>query len=96
MKVESLAKDAIDAIDAIRNFKLNLITLDLMMHGAEGGTIAERIKNDPELKDIPIIFILGFIAEDDAQKLINRGKDAYKPKPFMVGELISKIEKFLT
>ena len=54
-----------------------------------------RIRKDPELKDIKVIAISGYIREDEAPDLIDMGFNDYLSKPFSPESLMAKIRKVL-
>jgi CheY-like chemotaxis protein len=89
------AVDGSKAYDIIQNEELDLILLDLIMPLMYGTEICKRVKNDENLKHIPIIL---FTAHSDimtAEKAKNFGADGYITKPFEPEELVIKIEEFL-
>ena len=86
------------AIDTIRTFKPDLILLDIMMPGGiNGDEIARRIKDDEEIKDIPIVFLTAMLTE---KEVVERdsiiGGYPFIAKPVKIEELIDYIEKTLT
>jgi CheY-like chemotaxis protein len=54
VRVENWAEDA---FNAAREFKPNLILLDIIMPRLPGGNVAAQMAEDPQLKDIPIVFL---------------------------------------
>lgn len=46
-----------DALDAIREFQPHLVLLDIIMPGMLGGDVAQAIRSDPAIGDIPIVFL---------------------------------------
>ncbi len=75
---------------ALRKLKLgqaegdpyNLGILDLLMPGMNGDALGEKIKNDPELKDIPILVMLTSMGNrGDAARMKDIGFSAYLTKP---------------
>jgi CheY-like chemotaxis protein len=50
-----------DAVSAAREFKPHLMFLDILMPRMPGGNVAAAFKADPELKDIPIVWITAAI-----------------------------------
>lgn len=84
------------AIGAAREFKPNLIFLDVMMPSLDGGNVAAALQADPTLKHIPIVFLTGAVKPDEVGKrdgLI--GGFPFLAKPAGVPEVIRCIERYL-
>jgi len=57
--------DSIKALEKIRGYRPDLIMLDILMPNIDGVTIAVHLKNDQELKDIPVMFLTALADEKD-------------------------------
>lgn len=75
--------------------KLDLLVCDVMMPRVDGISLARMIKADPELKDVPIIFLTAKNAADDVVKGIQVGARHYLSKPFSMKDLLEKVAKVL-
>lgn len=73
----------------------DLILLDIMLPGDDGLTILEKLKTNPNTKDIPVIMLTAKSTEYDIVKGLDMGADDYISKPFGVMELISRIKAAL-
>ncbi|MGA2914545.1 MAG: response regulator [Sedimentisphaerales bacterium] len=85
-----------DAFESIRNEKPDLVLLDLIIPITYGTEICRRVKNDENLRHIPIIL---YTAHDEVmtdEKAKKAGADDYIAKPFNAEELLNKIERLLT
>src|SRR5687767_14400006 len=60
VRVENAGKRA---ITAAREFRPDVIFLDIVMPDADGGTIAAEIKADPVLRDTPVIFLTALVSQ---------------------------------
>ena len=82
------------ALDAAKEFKPDLITLDLVMPGTSGFEVAEMLKRDPVTDKIPIIVISSYGWSEDAAKAFNMAKSVVI-KPVTRKVLGEKIETAL-
>ncbi|MCH7570164.1 MAG: response regulator [Deltaproteobacteria bacterium] len=75
-----------------RQFKPDLILLDVIMPGMDGGDVASEIQTDENLKNIPIVFLTA-VAKKKEEGII--GGRPFIAKPVTVEEVIACIEKSL-
>jgi DNA-binding response OmpR family regulator len=79
----------------IREERPDLVILDVMMPDLSGYDIIKLLKDDPALKNIPIIMLTAKSLDDDIQKGIDFGAHDYVTKPFHAGLLIKRISTIL-
>jgi len=77
-----VALNADEAMERIINSGPHIILLDIQMPGMDGFEFIEKIKRDPESKDIPVIFLSGMVSEEDEKKGLEMGAVDYITKPF--------------
>lgn len=78
-----IAMDGEQAFKRLQKHPLpDLILLDVMMPGMDGYEVCRRIKSNPEVKDIPVIFITGKTEEQDEAEGFRVGAVDYITKPF--------------
>ena len=87
--------DATEAYQTARSFKPDLILLDVMMPGLDGGEVAEQIQADRELHDTPIIFQTGLVTKAEAKSGLHIQGHRVVAKPINIPELIDAIETHL-
>lgn len=75
--------------------KPDLIALDLDMPIMDGWELLRRAKNDPEIKDIPIVVVTARLQPSESQRVLEAGGVGYVSKPFNVKNLISEIQNHL-
>jgi two-component system phosphate regulon response regulator PhoB len=73
----------------------DLILLDLMLPGIDGLTVCQRLKTQPETKDIPVIMLTARGEEGDVVRGFNTGADDYITKPFSPRVLSARINAVL-
>jgi two-component system OmpR family response regulator len=82
------------ALATAREFKPDLILLDVMMPGMDGGDVAAQFKSDPTMRGIPIVYLTAIVSGEEVPVGgIIRGGHRFIPKPVSIAELISCIEE---
>jgi CheY-like chemotaxis protein len=87
--------DATKAHQSARNFRPDLILLDIVMPETDGGEVAARIQADPELHDTPIIFLTALVTRAEAKSGLTIQGHPSLAKPVSIPELINAIEEHL-
>lgn len=84
------------AVETARTFAPDLIVLDVMMPDADGGEVAQRLGDDPLLREVPVIFLTAIVREEEAGAVgkVIAGR-TFLAKPVKFAELQSCIEKHL-
>lgn len=77
-----------NALKMAAQMKPDLILLDIMMPGIDGYSICNRIKEDPALGNIPVIFLTGKDSKDDQGRSFQVGGDMFIKKPFSCERLL--------
>ena len=72
--------------------KYDLILLDVMMGEISGFKLANMLKKDERLKDIPVIFVTAKSTENDTLTGFNLGAEDFISKPFSVKEVIARVK----
>ena len=78
----ALAEDGQQALDLLKQQTFDVVLLDIVMPGIDGFQVLEKMKADPELRDIPVIVISALDEIDSAVRCIEVGAEDYLPKPF--------------
>ncbi len=84
-----------DALTYLKSEKPDLILLDIMMPEMDGYAVCEKIKANPETREIPIIFLTAKKEAEDIVKGFKVGGVDYITKPFYPIELMARIENHL-
>lgn len=79
-----------------KQYKPDLIFLDIMMPGIDGFEVLKRLKADDETASIPVVVLTGRAEEECKIKIAGLGNDDYIEKPVELEKLRSIIEKVLT
>lgn len=91
----SVAFDGEKALDLIPKSKPDLILLDIMMPKVDGIEVCRRLKKDPELCDIPVIFITAKGDPQDVLEGFEAGAVDYIMKPFNLKEVCARVKTHL-
>ena len=86
------------AVQVARDFRPDLIVLDIVMPDADGGAIAQDLGEDPQLRFIPIVFLSAIIKENEIGgqgTTIGGGGHTYLAKPVEPDALIGHIQERL-
>ncbi len=89
------AANGIDALMLIREWRPDIVLLDIMMPGEKDGLqVCREVKNDEAIKDTFIAMLTARGQKLDMQEGTNAGADAYLIKPFSPIELNKMISNF--
>lgn len=87
--------DGLNGYRAVEREKPDLVILDLMLPGQNGLDVCRKMKQNPDLKHIPIIMISAKSEEIDVVLGLELGADDYVTKPFSPKVLFSRIKAIL-
>lgn len=84
------------ALAAGREFKPDLLLLDVMMPDLDGGDVLAQFKDDSTLRNVPVVFLTATVLKEDLAKQGGTiGGHPFIPKPFRAEVLLERIEKML-
>ncbi len=81
-----------EGIKGITENKPDLVVCDIMMPEVNGYEVLKMIRNNPEVKNTPFVFLSAKIETKDFRKGMNLGADDYLTKPFELEELLKIIK----
>ncbi len=87
--------DATKAHQSARNFRPDLILLDIVMPETDGGEVAAEVQADPELQNTPIIFLTALVTRAEAKAGLRIQGHPFLAKPISIPELVNGIEENL-
>src|SRR5947207_11185853 len=88
-----VANNGFDAGMMVKEYRPDLIILDVMLPDINGKEVCQRVRADNTLEDVRILCISGMIEEDKVQELKLSGADDFLPKPFDAEVLIRSEER---
>lgn len=83
------------ALESLKEELPDLILLDIMMPDMDGYQVCRRLKADPKLKDIPVIFLSALSETNDKLKAFAEGGADYITKPFQEAEVLARVKSQL-
>ncbi|MBE0645643.1 MAG: tetratricopeptide repeat protein [Bacteroidetes bacterium] len=90
------ADSADDAWDTLHEVAVDLVLMDISLRGDEDGLqLTGRIRQDPDLRGLPIIAVTAHAFADDRRRSLEAGCNEYLPKPFRVNQLRELVDRFL-
>jgi two-component system chemotaxis response regulator CheY len=89
------ADDGVDALRKMAATKLDIILTDINMPIMDGLKLVKRVRSDEALKAIPIVIITTEGAEEDRQRALALGANAYITKPIQAPQVIAKVKELL-
>jgi chemosensory pili system protein ChpA (sensor histidine kinase/response regulator) len=90
------AKDGVDALAQLQEHRPDVILLDVEMPRMDGFELATNVRNDAELKGIPIIMITSRTASKHRQRAMDIGVNEYMGKPYNESDLLANIENLVS
>ena len=89
------AKDGMEVLELAREHRPDLILMDIQLPEVSGLEVTKWLKEDKELKSIPVIAVTAFAMKGDEEKIREGGCEAYIAKPISVTSFMGVIEKVL-
>lgn len=84
------------AIEKIGVEEFDLVLLDIMLPDIDGFEVCRQLRKDPRTASVPIIMLTGKKSQDDHDKGVACGADAYLVKPFKSAMIIEEINRLLS
>jgi CheY-like chemotaxis protein/anti-anti-sigma regulatory factor len=89
------AENGAEGLAAATKEKPGLIVLDITMPVMNGIEMLDRLKGDPELKNIPVIMLTAESGKDNVLSIVKKGIKDYMVKPFKGEDLIERVRKIM-
>ena len=89
------AENAQQTFEAIAKTFPDLILMDINMPDIDGYTLTGQLKNNPELKNVPIIALTANVMQGDKERTLDAGCDGYIQKPIDVDTFSKQIANFI-
>ena len=93
-QVEAVA-DGATALTALRARPPALVLADVMMPGLDGFALLRAVREDPAIRDTPVVLLSARAGEESRIEGLEAGADDYVTKPFSARELLARVESTL-
>ena len=88
-------KDGVEALRMARQHRPDLILMDIQLPEVSGLEVTKWLKEDDDLRSIPVIAVTAFAMKGDEEKIREGGCEAYIAKPISVAGFMRTVERFL-
>ena len=88
-------KDGMEALKIARSHRPDLILMDIQLPEVSGLEVTRWLKDDEELREIPVIAVTAFAMKGDEQRIRQGGCEAYISKPISIGTFLETVRRYL-
>src|SRR5580693_2739776 len=89
------ADDGVDGLRKLATGKFDIILTDINMPIMDGLKLVKRVRSDPNHKDVPIIVVTTEGSDEDKERAMQLGANAYITKPIQAPQVIAKVRALL-
>jgi two-component system cell cycle response regulator DivK len=90
------SRDGPEALVLARRHRPDLILMDIQLPEVSGLQITKRLKEDQDLKMIPVVAITAFAMKGDEERIREGGCEGYIAKPISIASFLKTVERFLS
>jgi two-component system cell cycle response regulator DivK len=88
-------RNGLEAIDLAREHHPDLILMDIQLPEVSGLEVTKWIKEDDDLRSIPVIAVTAFAMKGDEERIRQGGCEAYLSKPISVTKFIETVKTYI-
>jgi two-component system cell cycle response regulator DivK len=88
-------RSGMEALKLAREHRPDLILMDIQLPEVSGLEVTKWLKDDEELRDIPVIAVTAFAMKGDEERIRQGGCEAYLSKPISIGTFLEAVRRFL-
>jgi len=88
-------RNGLEAIDLARQHRPDLILMDIQLPEVSGLEVTKWIKEDDDLRSIPVIAVTAFAMKGDEERIRQGGCEAYLSKPISVSKFIETVKTYI-
>ena len=88
-------RDGLQALELVREHRPDLILMDIQLPEVSGLEVTKWIKEDEDLRSIPVIAVTAFAMKGDEQKSRDGGCEAYISKPISIADFLKTVGEYI-
>jgi two-component system cell cycle response regulator DivK len=88
-------RSGLEAIDLAREHRPDLILMDIQLPEVSGLEVTKWLKEDDELRAIPVVAVTAFAMKGDEERIRQGGCEAYLSKPISVAKFIETVKTYI-
>jgi len=88
-------RNGMEALELARKHRPDLILMDIQLPEVSGLEVTKWLKEDEELRSIPVVAVTAFAMKGDEERIRAGGCEAYISKPISVSEFLATVKQFL-
>lgn len=88
-------RNGLEALELVKAHMPDLILMDIQLPEVSGLEVTKWIKEDDDVKHIPVIAVTAFAMKGDEERIRQGGCEAYISKPISVGSFVQTIKHYL-
>jgi two-component system cell cycle response regulator DivK len=88
-------RNGMDALKIARESRPDLILMDIQLPEISGLEVTKWLKDDEDLRDIPVIAVTAFAMKGDEERIRQGGCEAYISKPISIATFLETVRKYL-
>jgi two-component system cell cycle response regulator DivK len=88
-------RNGIEALDLARAHRPDLILMDIQLPEVSGLEVTKWIKEDDDLRTIPVVAVTAFAMKGDEERIRQGGCEAYISKPISVSKFLETVRAYL-
>ncbi|WP_421724650.1 response regulator [Bauldia sp.] len=88
-------RNGLEAMDLARAHRPDLILMDIQLPEVSGLEVTKWLKEDDDLKSIPVIAVTAFAMKGDEERIREGGCEAYLSKPISVSKFLETVKAYL-
>ena len=88
-------RNGFDALELARKHRPDLILMDIQLPEVSGLEVTKWLKDDDELRHIPVVAVTAFAMKGDEERIRSGGCEAYISKPISVMTFLETVRRFI-
>lgn len=89
------ACDGEESLEMVKRTRPNILLLDLSMPNLDGFEVIRKIRENPQLADLPVMAVTAYAMRGDRERVLDAGFDGYLSKPINAVSLAEELERLL-